>query len=195
MAGARLSLSMDTSGREHSDYEASLAEHYLPRLRVFTTRRLGEVAAGEDAAQETLRRVFIALREKSVRDLQALPAYIFEVARHVCFHHVRAERRAAQFQAPLSDVEDPRTHDADPLSALISSERVQLLRTALATLPQEDRELLRLTYVKGLTAEQIGERLGLSAGNVRVRRHRAKKMLKASVTSGSSGAPEEGARR
>lgn len=187
---------MDASGRKPSDDpEVALAEHYFPRLRIFATRRLGDAAAGEDAAQETLRRVFIALREGRVRDLQALPAYIFEVARHVCFHHVRASRRVAHIQVPLSDVETVPATEHDPLATLISAERVQLVRTALGVLSEEDRELLRLTYVEGLTAEQIGERLGLSAGNVRVRRHRAKQLLKASVTSRGLGTPEEGERR
>jgi len=174
--------------------EAALAAHYLPRLRLFATRRLGDVSHGEDAAQESVRRVLVALRERRVRDLQALPAYVFEVARHVCAEQLRVRQRNPQ--ADLADViERVPSGQPDPLSGLISEERLDLVRRALADLPADDRELLRLTYEEELSSEQIGARLGLSAVNVRVRRHRIQSALHGAVTSAAAVTPEGRARR
>jgi len=166
---------------------ADVAERYLPRLRMFALRRVGVLADAEDAAQETLRRVLVALREGRVLDLQALPAYVFETARHVCAHHARRNQRTERAHAGLSDVVAANSPERDPLSTLITAERVLAVREALATLAPDDRELLRLTYVEGLSADLIAERLGLSAGNVRVRRHRVQKELarRLRVTGGS----------
>jgi RNA polymerase sigma-70 factor (ECF subfamily) len=144
---------------------------------MFALRRLRVLADADDAAQETLCRILVALREGRVLDLEALPGYVFETARHVCAHQARRHQRTERAHAGLTDIVAANSPEPDPLSTLISAERVEAVREALATLPPEDRELLRLTYVEGLTGELIAERLGLSAGNVRVRRHRVQKEL------------------
>jgi RNA polymerase sigma factor (sigma-70 family) len=170
---------MDRSPTPCSDPDAlaaDIADRYLPRLRMFAMRRLRVLADAEDVAQETLRRVLVALREGRILDLQALPAYIFETARHVCSHHVRREQRTERAYAALTDVTAAPSED-DPLAALISAERREALRDAITGLAPADRELLYLTYVEGLTAHAIAGRLGLSAVNVRVRRHRLQKQL------------------
>jgi RNA polymerase sigma factor (sigma-70 family) len=51
---------------------------------------------------------------------------------------------------------------------------------ARTELPEEDMLLVLLAY-EGYSSAEIGERLGLTPGNVRVRRHRAKKRLLAAV--------------
>ena len=58
----------------------------------------------------------------------------------------------------------------DKLNTLIAG-------TALAELSPDDRELLRLTYGEGRSADEIAERLQISAVNVRVRRHRLQREL------------------
>jgi RNA polymerase sigma-70 factor (ECF subfamily) len=171
-------MPQSTGARSDPDtLAADVAERYLPRLRMFALRRLRVLADADDAAQETLRRILVALRERRVLDLQALPAYVFETARHVCAHHARRSQRTQRAHASLSDLVAANSPEGDPLSILISAERVQAVREALAVLAPEDRELLRLTYAEGLSADLIAERLGLSAGNVRVRRHRVQKEL------------------
>ncbi len=53
-----------------------------------------------------------------------------------------------------------------------NQKEVQLLQ-ALATLPEEQREALRLRYIEGLPSKEIAERLGKSDGSVRVMLTRA----------------------
>jgi RNA polymerase sigma-70 factor (ECF subfamily) len=47
------------------------------------------------------------------------------------------------------------------------------VRECLGRLEAGDREVLALSYEQTLGAEEIGRRLGISAGAVRVRKHRA----------------------
>lgn len=165
------------SDRDADLVAAELVERFRPRLAMFAQRRLGDAAAAEDAVQDTLSRVLVALREGRVRDLQALPAYLYEVLRHVCAHHVRSAVRGERAGTRLMDIMDASSHQTSPLSALIAADDVRRLRTAIATLPADDQAIVRLTWVEGLKDDAIGERLGLSPGNVRVRRHRLKKIL------------------
>lgn len=167
---------MPATPRPEQDPDAlasDVAEKYLPRLRVFAVRRLHDVAAAEDAAQETLRRVLEALRQGRVRDLQALPAYVFETARHVCLHITRDLHRRAVAHAQFADLASSlAVGRPDALDVLIADERRRLVLEALVKLDAADRELVELSYGTSLSAEEIAKRLGLTANNVRVRRHR-----------------------
>ena len=61
----------------------------------------------------------------------------------------------------------------DPLTDLITEERREKVREAFEHLGAGDREVLSLSYVEALGAEEIASRLNLTTGAVRVRRHRA----------------------
>jgi RNA polymerase sigma-70 factor (ECF subfamily) len=78
----------------------------------------------------------------------------------------------------------------DPLEALISSERRTAVLLAVEKLNESDREILKLSYVEGLSGAEIGRRMGLSEGNVRVRRHRALQKLSESL--GVTATPDRG---
>jgi len=153
------------------DLAADLATRYFERLRLFATRRLRDAAAGEEVAQEALRRTLEALRGGRVANLDALQAFLFETARHVCMHRQRAGGREARALQQLG--RQPEAEPEHPLDAIISSQETAAVRAALDTLPPDDREVLLWSYRDGLGAPEIGARLGLSPGAVRVRRHRA----------------------
>jgi RNA polymerase sigma-70 factor (ECF subfamily) len=159
--------------------ETELAQRFWARVRLFAARQLGDIAAGEDVAQETLRRVFEALRGGRVADYAALPGFIFQTARHVCLRHHRSSGREARALLRLHDGEagGERSTSGDCLTALITEERRRAVREALERLDHGDRDLLRLAFYDLLDAEQIAQRLALTTGAVRVRKHRALRRL------------------
>ena len=150
-----------------------LSERFRERLRFFAARRLRDRDAAEDVAQEVLRRTLEALRAGKVENREALPAFLFQTARNVCMQWGRTEGRKARAFTPMKgEGTEPETEE-DPLADLISEERREKVRTAFEHLGSGDREVLRLSYVESLGAEEIANRLNLTPGAVRVRRHRA----------------------
>jgi RNA polymerase sigma-70 factor (ECF subfamily) len=154
---------------------ASLAEQYRGRLRLFAARRLRDSAAAEDVVQETLQTVLEALRSGRVREPAALAAFAFETARNLCMHHGRSQGREAKALERVAVAPPPEAPDI--LTTVISEERRRAVRVALNRLSEEDRRLLVMTYMDARDSEDIGRELGLSAGAVRVRRHRALQRL------------------
>jgi RNA polymerase sigma factor (sigma-70 family) len=73
-------------------------------------------------------------------------------------------------------------------------ETVDRLNQAIADLPPSEREALLLVYGNGLTHRETAERLGASVGAVKVRVHRGRRRLRASLQTdyglGPSRAPE-----
>jgi RNA polymerase sigma-70 factor (ECF subfamily) len=153
---------------------SELTERFWDRLRFFAMRRLRDKALAEDVAQETLRRTLESLRAGRVEKPEALPAFLFETARHVCMHRSRSfGREARAYQRVASESEEVSGVESDPLAALITDERCEQVRDCMERLGESDRALLAMSYDESLDAEAIGQRLGITAGAVRVRRHRA----------------------
>jgi RNA polymerase sigma-70 factor (ECF subfamily) len=151
-------------------------ETFRGRLRIFAARRLRDWEAAEDVSQETLIRVHQALREGRIRNLDALPGYIFQTAARICLHRIRSagrERRALERLGSSSAGPD----DEPTLPRLISAEERLGVLGALAQMDADDRTVLELTFRDELDSAEIGRRLGISAGAVCVRRHRAIRRL------------------
>ncbi|MGH7658287.1 MAG: RNA polymerase sigma factor [Gemmatimonadales bacterium] len=152
--------------------EQNLAQRFWERLRVFGVRRLGDPSLAEDLAQEVLGRVTEALRNGRVRDHDALPAFVFQTATHICQHHYRARGRQDRALARLKGM-DQRPTARGPLDALVSEEARSAVRQALAELNFEDRDLLRRIYFDEEDSAETARRLDLAPGALRVRKHRA----------------------
>lgn len=152
---------------------AELSERFRDRIRFFAARRLRDRDAAEDVAQEVLRRTLEALRAGRVENREALPAFLFQTARHVCMQWGRSEGRKARAFTRLESESSEEAPDRDPLSGLITEERREKVKEAFEKLGPGDREVLRLSYVETLGADEIATQLKLTAGAVRVRRHRA----------------------
>ena len=158
--------------------DATLLEaRFLVRLRWFATRWLGDAQAGEDAAQEAVKRVVQALAEGRVRELEALPAFVYQTARHVCSHRSRGlgrERRMLTRYGVERSLDEPAP---DPLNEMISDERKAEVREALATMQEDDRKLLAALYIQERNPRQVAAELQLTDGALRTRKHRALKRL------------------
>lgn len=166
----------DSAGkRAEPPSAASVADRFHNRLVVFALRRLGEKAAAEDAAQETLRRVIEALEQDAVRNLDALPGFVLTTAKHVCQQRLRSRGREAQAMERLAG--EPPVVLASAYDQLVSDERRRAVRNAMNSLPSDDRQVLQFFYMQGLDAGSVARQLRISAGAARVRKHRALKRL------------------
>ena len=151
--------------------EPELVDRFWSRLRLFACRQLGDSGAAEDVAQETLRRVIEALRAGRVDNPAALPGFVFQTARHICLQHHRSHGREQRALARLSD--PYQREGSEPLAELIGEERIALVRAAVGRLAEADRQLLHWLYFEQEDPAEVARRLGVSAGALRVRRHRA----------------------
>lgn len=141
---------------------------------------IGESDIVDDLVQESFLRV-LRYRE-SFRGEARFSTWLYRIARNVCLDHLTGMKKEVAIGDELSvdgdGVSLPPSGGgvAPPIS---ESERVSVLRSALAMLPEEKRELLTLYRLEGLTYAQLSRRFGVSEGALRVRVHRAMTQLKA----------------
>jgi RNA polymerase sigma-70 factor (ECF subfamily) len=124
----------------------------------------------EDITHNVFAKLITAINRYEER---AVPfaAWITRVARNAALDHLRARR-----QIPVEEV-----RTTDPGDKGVELERRQCLQEALATLPEEQRRVLLLRHVVGLSPPEIAERLGRTESSVHGLHHRGRARLKAAL--------------
>jgi RNA polymerase sigma-70 factor (ECF subfamily) len=125
--------------------------------------------SGADADDLVAETFTVAWRRlESVPPDDPLP-WLFAVARNHWRNHLRRNRR----DRDLID----RLGPPEPSAPVTDEPSVLEIRTAMATLSENDREILQLVAWDGLTPTQAAGSLGCSAGAARVKLHRARNRL------------------
>jgi RNA polymerase sigma-70 factor, ECF subfamily len=157
----------------------SLLVHIRPMIVRYCRARLGRVAGhyhvGDDVAQEVCIAVLSALPR--YRDMgRPFASFVFGIAAHKV---ADAMRSAARLAVPTEDLPDGPDEQPGPEETVVAYLEAERARALLARLPVHLRELVILRVVTGLSAEETGNVLGMSAGAVRVAQHRALARLRA----------------
>ncbi len=165
--------------RGHPGAVEALLERIRPMVVRYCRARLGRITGhyyvADDVAQEVCLAVLAALPR--YRDMgRPFASFVFGIASHKVADAVRTASRLAVPFEDLPDGPDERPGPEETVVAYIEAERTRAL---LAQLPHHLRELLILRVVTGLSAEETGNVLGMSAGAVRVAQHRALARLRA----------------
>lgn len=104
--------------------------------------------------------------------------WLTRIAINTCRTHRRRKWLRSEVWQRLTELVRPWDQSA-PDEALVGDESSAVLRKAIVSLGQRDREVLVLRYLEEQPIEQIAASLGLSRGAVEVRLNRARKRLKA----------------
>jgi RNA polymerase sigma-70 factor (ECF subfamily) len=124
----------------------------------------------EDITQMVFAKLMKAIHKYERREVP-FAAWIIRVARNVALDHIRASR-----QIPLAEV---RTSDEG--TEQVGFERGLCLREALNRLPEDQREVLVLRHIAGLSPGEIAERLGRTEASVHGLHHRGRGALQAAL--------------
>ena len=127
--------------------------YLLPPLRLMAVRALGDHEAAENVAQEALVRGILALGGGRMADNAQVPGKIAVIVHGILRDSVKTD--AAHPEA---------------LARAISSDDVDDLRQRLRGLAESDRKVLLLSYVDGLSSEEIAKTLRESVSFVHERR-------------------------
>lgn len=144
-----------------------------PMIVRYCRARLGRVSGqyhiADDVAQEVCIAVLSALPR--YRDMgRPFASFVFGIASHKVADALRSAVRAAVPTEDLPDGPDDRPGPEETVVRYIEAARA---RDLVDRLPGNQRELVLLRVVAGLSAEETGSVLGMSAGAVRVAQHRA----------------------
>ena len=119
----------------------------------------------EDVTQHVFTKLITTLAKYDDRGVPFF-AWLLRLARNVAIDHMRANRLT-----PTDTVLDPdASSEKDP-------DRSDAVKVALATLPHEQRQVVILRHVVGLTPGEIADRMGRTEGSIHGLHHRGRRAL------------------
>jgi RNA polymerase sigma-70 factor (ECF subfamily) len=150
-----------------------LAQH-VPHVYRLALRLTGDGHRAEDLTQETFLRAW--KRRGQLRDARAERVWLFRIAANIWKDELRQSRvRSALWFALPADAQGP-----EPTPEHSSELRESLERTLslLNSLPVQQRTVLYLVAVEGLSVGEVGNILGINTNAVKVNLSLARKRMR-----------------
>jgi len=127
----------------------------------------------EDNAQEVTQMAFIqAYRQLESWRGENFGAWVTIIVNHIALRHLEKEKRRQT--DPLDDNTDAPDETYDEQK----EQRLQSLETAIAELPETDRQIIQWHYYEDIPLQTIALRLGQTENNIKVRIFRIRERLK-----------------
>ena len=165
---------MDVSELTRSELEAQLARLHEASFGWALSCCAWNDADAEDVLQTTYLKVIAGRARFGGRS--AFRTWLFGVIRQTAREHRRRSRSHAE-RAERLGREPVETVVPRPDEVTERAERAQMLREALAELPERQRDVLHLVFYQDLTIREAAEVLEVSLGTARVHYERGKKRL------------------
>ncbi len=146
-------------------------------------RLVSDSECARDLAQETFVRAYRSLG--GFRGDSRFSTWLVQIAIHAARDHQRSKGRSKVIS--LSELEERRNPEAairetrsafDPMLQLEERELSQRLQEGLKRLPEGYREVFVMRHMEEMSYEDISTLTGNSVGSLKVRSHRARKLLR-----------------
>lgn len=150
----------------------ALFDRYVPILTAVMRRGMARDANTTDLVQQTFLQVHRARRDFTQG--RRLRPWLLTIALNTKRQHLRKLSRRREQTLELDGRSDPVAAAHDP----VQREREQLLRAALAQLPEGQRTVIELHWLSGVPFPEVAEITGVSLSAVKVRAHRGYRKLR-----------------
>jgi RNA polymerase sigma-70 factor (ECF subfamily) len=161
--------------------EAELCRRFAPRIRLYGKKHLRSEEAARELVQCVLLALVEALRAERIEHLDNLDRYVLGTCRHLADRIRRNDARA--------EPHDPATLDLAAALPEIDPLDFGAVVHCMAQLDGRARSVLHLSFHRERSAEEIAGALAMTAGNVRVVRHRAVAALRRCLERGKEPTP------
>lgn len=159
-----------------------LLSRYEQRIYRFGLRMCGDEESAREVLQETLLAAFRNL--SGFRGEASLSTWLYQIARSFCIKERRGVRPTVELGVEVPD-------RAESPDIQVHARQIgEALAAAIRELPDEQREVLVLRDVEGLSAQEAADVIGIEVGALKSRLHRARMALRTRLASVIAAEPE-----
>jgi RNA polymerase sigma factor (sigma-70 family) len=152
----------------------TVLERYERPLLAYARHQGADQETARDAVQETFLRF---IRDAPEGEGESLAPWLFTVCRRCLIDIRRKNSRLIPMDTTLTLAAAP-DESAGPDTALVRKDDAGRLRGLIGSLPERERELVRLKFEGGLSYKDIAAATGLSVSNVGYLLHHAVQTLR-----------------
>ncbi|MBI3464474.1 MAG: sigma-70 family RNA polymerase sigma factor [Planctomycetes bacterium] len=173
-----LEAETSTRKRQPMDDWENIVRQYTPLVWRTAYRLTGNHADASDCCQETFLSALVVSRREGVRNWAGL---LRKLATTRALDRLRQRFREISRTEEVSDWAELPSGDPGPESLAEDSELRDLIRQALAKVPEQQAEVFCLRCVEELSFKEIADQLDMNPNTVRVLLHRARASLRESL--------------
>ena len=144
---------------------SELFDHFAPRLKSFMMRKNASAELAEDLVQEAM--IAVWTKAQSYEPTKgAVSTWVFTIARNL-----RIDRFRRDGNMPLTELGDYDEPSEAPEGEELLGRKQEdsLVARALESIPQEQREILLLSFVEDMPQSEIASKLAIPLGTVKSR--------------------------
>lgn len=155
-----------------------LFETFGGRIKNYMLRHGVDHGTAEELSQEALLTVW---RKAALYnpDKGSLSTWIFTIARNLHIDRIRKQTGWQELTSEIAEAIPSDDHTPDEIASI--HERETRVQAALADLTLEQRQVVILSYIEGLSHSQIAEKLSLPLGTVKSRMRLAYQKVRAAL--------------
>jgi RNA polymerase sigma-70 factor (ECF subfamily) len=156
-----------------------LIVRYAPRVLRFGMKLCQDEEDARDVTQDTLLAAARGLR--SFKGTSRITTWLYAIARRFCIKRRTRGEGAIARDVRIASERDPQSAESAPRAPdeeVMHGELGTAIDRGIRRLPVEQREVIVLRDIEGLTASEVAEVLGLTVEAVKSRLHRARRTLR-----------------
>jgi RNA polymerase sigma-70 factor, ECF subfamily len=165
-ASDRLSSELELIQRAVSgdpDAFAALYDFYVEQIYRFVLFRVGDEQTAEDLTSQVFLKAWDNLSSYQIRGL-LFRAWLFRIARNSVIDYYRTYKETIPLEPNALTKPDPAAEVGDQVEQQLQAEE---LRLALQQLTEDQRQVLTLRFIEGLSTEEVASVLGKRQGAIR----------------------------
>lgn len=145
-------------------------DRHARALLFFAQRIIVDMQVTEEFVQDAFVKLWV-VRDR-IQNEAHLKYFLYQTTRNACIDYLRSTRgNARSFSVELDEnINQP---DTDLLARMIHAETLQLVYREVKKLSPAQQQVFRLTFIEGLTTEEICTTLGMTANAVFIARSKA----------------------
>jgi RNA polymerase sigma-70 factor (family 1) len=147
---------------------------FNPALCFFARRLVNDQAIAQDIVTD----VFVKLWQKQAdfKTVYAVKAFLYISTRNACLNH----NQQVQYQTRIRETIRQQSNDidTDAMNEVIHTEVLRQVYTIVNELPEKCKEVMLLSYNKGLDCHEIARKMRLSVHTIRNQKNRGVHLVK-----------------
>jgi RNA polymerase sigma-70 factor (ECF subfamily) len=165
-ASDRLSSELELTQRAvsgDSNAFAALYDFYVEQIYRFILFRVGNEQTAEDLTSQVFLKAWDNLGSYQIRGLP-FKAWLFRIARNSVIDYYRTYKETTPLEPSALTMPDPAAEVSDQVEQQLQAEE---LRLALQQLTEDQRQVLTLRFIEGLSTAEVANVMGKRQGAIR----------------------------
>ena len=169
-------------GEQDREALATLYDRYGRRVFALAVRMLKDPIGSEEVTQDVFMSVW--RRGASYTSQKGkFTTWLFSIAHNRTIDELRKRRRdRSRENDDIDDHLNIQSGDISPADTAIAQSEYAQIRAAMDELPEEQKNVIELSYFKGLTQTEIASKTGQPLGTVKTRMRLALKKLRSALS-------------